>query len=204
LGGLAIGAFVMTSSDDTPKKAVATNNATKKKAADGLFTDEDYKAKFEPLNTTAKNAFMPIVMRKGAGGVESTAPNALPTLLTGGEGGWSYTGTAEIDGHIQAIVENPSTGQGDFLSVGQTWKKAKVIAVTDSTLILEGPDGQQVTIKMLDKLSGGTTVAATGFAPVNPNGASGPLRGRIGRLGIQPAGAVPAPQAVEGDNNNGN
>lgn len=198
-GGVA--AYMFTTPQDTPHRATTTKKTTRKKAADTLFTEADYKAKFEALNTEPKNAFMPVIMRQNGTSESAGTPNALPTALTGGEGGWAYTGTAEVDGKIQAVVENPSTGQGDFLFVGQRWKSARVVAITDSTLVLEGPSGQQVTIKMLEKLSSGSMMAGGGLAPVNVNPA---LRGAIGPLSVRPtAGMNPnqgAPSA-EGDSN---
>jgi hypothetical protein len=199
-GGVA--AYMATTPQDTPHRSTAAKKPARKKAADSLFTDADYKAKFEALNSAPKNAFMPVIMRQNGGGSDTAGtPNALPTALTGGEGGWAYTGTAEVDGRIQAVVENPGTGQGDFLFVGQRWKSARVVAITDSTLVLEGPSGQQVTIKMLEKLSSGSMMAGTGLAPVNPNPA---LRGSIGPISVRPtAGMNPnqgAPSA-EGDSN---
>jgi len=203
--GLVIAVFVFLSPEDAAKKGTVKNTPPKKKTADSLFTEEDYKAKFEPLNSNPKNAFMPVVMRKVGTPGESAAPNALPLSITGGEAGWMYTGTAEVDGKIQAVIENPGTGQGDFLSVGQNWKKGRVVSVTDSLLVFASEDGQHVTVKMQEKLSTGSMVAG-GFSPVrvNSGGAGGGrLRGNIGPLTIQPDGVQqPAgTQTIEGEGN---
>lgn len=202
--GVIVAVVVLTAPEETSKKGTTKPSTTKKKTADSLFTEEDYKAKFEPLNSAPKNAFMPVVMKKTGAPGESAMPNALPLAITGGEAGWMYTGTAEVDGRIQAVVENPGTGQGDFLSVGQHWKKGRVISVTDSLLVFEGGDGQQVTVKMQEKLSTGSMVAG-GFSPVRVNSGAGTgagLRGNIGPLTIRPDGQQQpngGNQAVEGE-----
>ena len=134
-----------------------------------------------------------------AGSTASAAPNAIGTDLTGGEAGWAYTGTAEVNGHIQAVVENSGTGQGDFLSVGQNWKKAKVVSITDSALTLQGASGNQVTIRMQEKLASSSMVAG-GFAPVKVNSN---LNGQIGGpVAIRPENTTQgATAASEGEGN---
>ena len=182
--GLGGAAYVLTTPEAPGKKTPTTQSSRKKSESQSLFTEADYKAKFDPLNTPTKNAFMPLVVRSGGGSGNAGIPNAVPTDFTGGEGGWTYTGTASVDGRIQAVVENQGTGQGDFLSVGQAWKKSKVVAVTDSSLVLEGDSGQQVTIKMQEKLNTGSPLMAEGFAPVNVP--PGSLNGPSGPISVQP------------------
>ncbi len=195
--GVGVAAFVLTAPEDAGKKPTANRNTARKVATNtGLITEEDRKARFERVNNPTKNAFMPIV--KKSTGLANASPSALPAELTGGEAGWAYTGTAAVDGRIQAVVENPSTGQGDFLSVGQNWKRAKVVAVTEDSLTLEGSDGQQVTVKMQERLSSSSMLAG-GFAPVD---ISQGLRGQIGPVAVRPEGEVPAGTvASEGEGN---
>lgn len=176
LAAVAIAIYVLTTPQEAAKRSTAARTPTKKKEVASTFTPEDYSAKFEPVTVAPKNSFMPVVMKTVAGGTVSTAPNAIGIDLTGGEAGWAYTGTAEVNGHIQAVVENAATGQGDFLSVGQNWKKAKVVAITDSALTLQGATGNQVTIRMQEKLAS-SSIAAGGFAPVKVNSN---LNGQIG------------------------
>jgi hypothetical protein len=193
--GLGAAAFVLTTPDDAPKGTTKPRTTNKKAPPSSLFTAEDLKAKFARVNKPAQNAFMPVVRKASADG-DGGAPNSLPAELTGGESGWAYTGTAAVDGKIQAVVENQSTGQGDFLSVGQKWKNARVVAVTESTLVLEGPSGQEVTVMMQEKLSSSSMVAG-GFAPVN---VSQGLQGPIGSVAVRPE-TPPATSASEGEGN---
>ena len=196
--GVGVAAYVFTTPEETPKAKSTKPNNTRKAATATLITEEDLKAKFERVNNPVKNAFMPVI-KKNMGELAQN-PSALPAEFTGGESGWAYTGTAEVDGRIQAVVENQSTGQGDFLSVGQNWKKAKVVAVTESTLILEGMSGQQVTVKMQEKLSSSSMMAG-GFAPVNVGPSA--LSGQIGPVAVRPdgAGAPAVTSASEGEGN---
>jgi hypothetical protein len=176
LVAVAIAIFVLTSPQDAAKHSTAARVTPKKKAITSTFMPEDYSTKFEPVTVAPKNSFMPVVMKSISGSMAASAPNAIGTDLTGGEAGWAYTGTAEVNGHIQAVVENSGTGQGDFLSVGQNWKKAKVVSITDSALTLQGSSGNQVTIRMQEKLAS-SSIAAGGFAPVKVNSN---LNGQIG------------------------
>lgn len=195
--GVGAAAFVLTSPEEVAKRTTATRNPSKKAITTSLITEEDLKAKFDRVNNPVKNAFMPVVRKSSA--LANASPSALPAELTGGESGWAYTGTAAVDGRIQAVVENPGTGQGDFLSVGQSWKNARVVAVTESSLTLEGKDGQQVTVKMQEKLSSSSMLAG-GFAPVD---ISQGLRGQIGPVAVRPEGGAPSAGTVasEGEGN---
>ncbi|MBC8065801.1 MAG: hypothetical protein H7Y17_13295 [Chlorobia bacterium] len=195
---LSVGAaaYVLTTPEVAPKKTTVRKTSPKKTTVVSLITEEDLKASFERVNNPVKNAFMPFVKKSSADTTQSS-PNSLPAEFTGGEAGWAYTGTAAVDGRIQAVVENQGTGQGDFLSVGQNWKKARVVAVTESTLVLEGMSGQQITVKMQEKLSSSSMLAG-GFAPVNVNQG---LRGQIGPVAVRPEGAPTGAVASEGDGN---
>lgn len=194
--GLGAVAYVFTTPEEPTKKVTTTRNNSRKTTTVSLITEEDLKAKFDRVNIAAKNAFKPVI-KKISAEAGSVSPSALPLSFTGGESGWIYTGTASVDGRIQAVVENHGTGQGDFLSVGQKWKQSRVVAVTESSLILESADGQQATIKMQEKLSG-TSMTAGGFAPVDVNPG---LRGPIGPLAVRPESAGQETVASEGDGN---
>jgi hypothetical protein len=199
--GIGVAAYVLTTPQDAPKKAAVSRTNTRNRATVvALVTPQDLSAKssdFPPVNTNAKNAFMPVI-RKSTGDLAGI-PNGLPVSFTGGESGWAYTGTAAVDGRIQAVVENKATGQGDFLSVGMRWKNARVVAVTESTLVLEGMGGEQVTVKMQENLSG-TSIMAGGFAPVEVRPGSG-LTGPIGPANVRPTGAPAGAMASEGESN---
>lgn len=199
--GIGVAAYVITTPEDAPRKSTTTrSNSRSKPTIATLVTAEDLAAKsgdFKPVSRNAKNAFMPVIRK--ASGEMAGIPNGLPVSFTGGESGWSYTGTASVDGRIQAVVENKATGQGDFLNVGQRWKNARVVAVTESTLVLEGMNGEEITVKMQENL-GGTTIMAGGFAPVEVRPGPG-LSGAIGPVTVRPSGAPQGAMASEGETN---
>jgi hypothetical protein len=200
--GIGVAAYVLTEPDATSKKSTTTrNNNRSRTVVASLITEEDRTAKrtdFKPVNTQAKNAFMPVIRKASA--ELSGVPNSLPIAFTGGESGWTYTGTASVDGRIQAVVENKATGQGDFLSVGQNWKNARVAAVTESTLVLVGMNGEEITVKMQESLGSGTSIMAGGFAPVQVRPGAG-LSGPIGPVAVRPTNPPAGAMASEGESN---
>lgn len=200
--GVGVAAYVLTEPEAAARKSNSTRNNTRPKTAVAtLITAEDLVAKrtdFKPVNSQTKNAFMPVI-RKATADL-SGIPNALPISFTGGESGWAYTGTAAVDGRIQAVVENKATGQGDFLNVGQRWKNARVVAVTESTLVLVGMNGEEITVKMQETLGSGTPIMAGGFAPVEVRPGPG-LSGAIGPANIRPTNAPAGAMASEGESN---
>jgi hypothetical protein len=174
--------YLMTSSDDgTPaKKNNRSRTASSSRGKASQYTEEDYKAKFPVLNSSVKNSFRPIIARTTMTLEAPEGPTGIPADLAGGEAGWTYTGTVEVNGVTQALLENPTTGAGDFVRVGDTWKKARVMGITQTEILLSGPAG---TAKI--KLRGTEEALPTGgiMAParVRP-----PISGPIGPLSIQP------------------
>ncbi len=186
VGAIAI-TYMYTSEEQaagrrTTKKPTSTKAA---KLPEGV-TEEDYKAKFAALNESPKNSFVPIIARTTAGGLSGSAnePDAIPQEYAGGEPGWYFTGTAEVNGVQQALVENRTTAIGDFLVVGQTWKRVKVTGIGDNTLTLVGPNGQPKTLKLSYGITGQTMANSATVRPLDPT-LSGPIGGR-GAVGLTP------------------
>ncbi len=115
---------------------------------------QDELAKFARLDSTLKNAFMPIVKRSSglkSGSAANNVPNQIPPYLVGGETGWFYTGTAYINSVPSALVENTSNGDGKYLTVGQVFKNSKVVKITPSTLVLSDLEGlTTVTFELIE------------------------------------------------------
>jgi hypothetical protein len=186
----AVGAFayVYTSPETTKGKSTKTTRktTTTKKAA--AYTEEDMKAeRFEPVNDPVRNAFKPLIVRKNTGGV-GVDPNSggIPAFLTDGDPNWVYTGSAEVNGSAQALLENKSTGEGVFLTEGQRWKRATVLDIGSDMLTFQGPAGEVQTIML-------QTNEPQDFAPA---GVGSPLSGPIGGLTVQPESA-PATETRE-------
>lgn len=203
--GLGIAAFVLTEPEET-RSTGATKKVTKKKSvtkkSETVFTEEDAKAEFKPVNDQARNAFVPIVARHTGIGSGDGLANAIPTEMTGGEANWVYTGTAETDGVRVALIENRTSGDAVFLKRGERWKSAYVISISEYSVILRGPSGTR-TLGLVDETlqRTGTSVAQAGpqgFSPAQPTlprNLRGPINGNdFNGMTVSPdAGFSPAP-----------
>lgn len=143
---LAIGivGFVMTSPEEVKTSGMtAKRSRTSTKVAKGedAFTKADEKAEFKPVNTEAKNAFVPVVARTNGISGAQQLENSVPADFAGGEANWIYTGNAEYDGVRQALIENRTTGDAVFLRRGQKWKNAYVVEISEYSVVLRGPSG---------------------------------------------------------------
>jgi hypothetical protein len=129
--------------------------------------------------------------------------NYVPAEFAGGEQGWIYTGSAEIDGVLQALLENRTTGDSVFLRIGDTWKGISVEEITEESLILASPEtGIEKTLKLPSEDA--PVSGPGGFTPatVNPQ-----LRGNIGPMSLQPDGSAfqdPSMSGTTGFSNGGN
>ena len=166
----------------TTKKLTFAKKPTTKGAT--VFTDEDKNATFPRVSSGLKNSFQPIVMRKGGGlGSGEGKANEIPADFTGGDTGWVYTGSAEIDGQMTALIENRSASTGVFLKSGERWKSAVVIKIAPNFVVLSGPSGVKTFSLVDESVSSQNYASAT--MPVEPArvGNARELRGQIGRNG---------------------
>lgn len=168
IGTLAVGTIGYIATEGEAKKPTAAPKVTARKATASkkasAFTEEDRNAQFAPVNITFKNAFQPIVARKTGGiGSGEGAANGLPTDFTGGDAGWIYTGSAEIDGVAMALLENRTTGEGVFLKAGERWKSATIVRIFPDSVVMRGPSGTKTFAVVNDIPKGG------GNAPLRPN-----------------------------------
>ena len=157
------------------------------------FLPEDYTADFQPVNEPLKNAFKPLVVRKGGMLSTPAMSNAIPPALAGGESGWEFTGIAEVNGRRQALIENLQTGVGEFLTAGQRWKTSNVLTITNDSVVLKGVDSDAVRTVSLPNLESEDFSGEGGLAPLPL-----PMTGRIGNIAIEP---VPAAVAESRNNN---
>src|SRR5205814_1984309 len=134
--------FAMTQPAD---KSALHSSKPKSRAARSknelVFTAEDEKASFKPIVSPVKDAFMPLVARKGGIGSGQALANMLPSEMTGGETNWVYTGSAEMDGVPSALIENRTTGDAVFLKKGERWKSAYVVQILPDSVVMRGPGG---------------------------------------------------------------
>lgn len=196
--GVAIAGYVLTEPDNKASATGKTKPATKKTRTAGkaskntiVFTEQDEKAKFQTISAPLKNSFVPVVARSGIGGADASA-NALPTDFTGGEANWVFTGSVEVNGVRQALLENRNTGEGVFLRRGERWKAATVQSIQENGIVMNGPSGIK-TFGLVDEAplrmarGGSSTVPGQGgFSPMQVD--QGSLRGNIGGRGGFPNG----------------
>ncbi len=184
LGVAVVAALVMTSEKGQSAKSSAKATTLRRKAvAASEFTAEDRKASFNRLNEKPRNAFKPLVARSSSMAM-ALAPNGVPAELTGGDPNWFYTGTAIIDDSPTALIENPVTGEAEFLKQGATWKHAHVVRILPNSLVLGAPNGREHVLKLVEPGAEIITENGSGFRPVNPQ-LSGPIGGAIA---VQPSG----------------
>jgi len=202
-GTVAVGLilFVYTSGDDAAapvKKPLASKS---KNASGGTdYIPADYTVHFAVLKDAAKDAFQPAVTKASLAGAD---PGGLPGYLTGGDTNWQYTGSVQVNGNTQALLENTKSSDSVYLNVGQHWKHGKVKRISDSDVQLEGDNGKLFTVKMSegDTKKDNVTVAqnedATATAAVQPPA----MTGNIGQLDVTP---LPGVQMTQPGNGNGN
>jgi hypothetical protein len=186
---LCLGVVKMTEPDTTPAKktkAKAKAGSTTQKASQ--YVEEDYTARFVTTTEPVRNTFRPLVTRQIAGGASTVTPGLISTIFTGGEGNWMYTGMVTVDGVPQALLENRTTGDADFVSRGQRWKNATIGTITSESLTLLGEGGLSFTVKMGDAgepLGSGSVGASVG--PVTVPGLAGTIGSGDVTLSPQPA-----------------
>lgn len=199
---LGVAGYIMTEPTPTPRRTSSGRkppvNSGSNKTASELFTDEDYNTKFARLNAPVKNSFRPLVMPSSARsttGLGALLPNEIPADFTDGKTKWLYTGTAIVDGAPMALVENPETGEGEFIKVGQRWKNAIVRKITPTSLALEGPNGRARTLQLMqDPVEDETTLAGMEVRPATPNiGGNNNNNNLAGPIGGRTPGATTAP-----------
>lgn len=178
------GAWLLTSEEVIARKGAPKRKTTASKLnLPTGFTKEDLDARFNSVNDAPKDAFQPIVAKSTSGSERTAASDQVPSILTGGDPNWVFTGMAEIDGVATGLLENRSTGEGVFLRPMEGWRRATVQSISASTLVLRGESGKDYFLKIPDPFAAGANapVADRGFEPVNP-----PIRGPIGNLSVEP------------------
>jgi hypothetical protein len=185
------GATIFALSEDpkpTGGMTVAARKAKTTQKGGVVFTKEDETAKFERITVPIRNAFNPVIASgSGISGTDGAA-NALPASYTGGDSSWVFTGSVEIDGARQALIENRKSNDGVFLRAGQRWKNCVVKRVLEDSVILDGPSGQMTFGLVSDEP--GLKMASNNFGPAQINN-GGQLRGNIGSLpGISGGGGM--------------
>jgi hypothetical protein len=156
---------------------------TKKKT--DQYVESDYSIKFAAASEPVRDSFRPLIIRDAPRG--NDLAGGIPSSYASGDGNWVYSGMATVNGVPQALLENRTTGDSEFVTRGERWRSAVIGTITADSLTLTGPSGA-ITLA-----AGGPTepsvdpsVSAPGsVAPVPvPQG----LQGQIGaNMGANPA-----------------
>lgn len=180
LAAIGVIGYFMTEPEPTkqtsapkPKAKVAKKQDTSK------FLEVDYKitrADLPKLASLEKNTFRPIIARQSGLG-ELVQEGGIPPDFAGGDGNWVCTGTAEVDGVRMALVENKSTGEGEFLKEGQTWKSAVVSKVLEDGVVMAGPGGNVISIMVLEEEYIEPEPIVEPAVPTSIPGMNGPIGG---------------------------
>lgn len=198
IGLVAVGvvAFIATAPEQRPaSKSKPTGLGSSAKRSDAPKYDPDLK--FSTVNLSDKNAFMPLIVRRqgGMSGQITGDPSALPPGFADGETGWYFTGIVELDGAKTVLIENRSTGEGDYLSTGQAWKTLRVVRIGEQGVVVEGPNGESRTLRLND---GSNMMEETVEGDVPPASVTGPIQGLNAVPDGSQGGAVrpPMPEQV--------
>lgn len=144
-----VAVWALGGEETTGSKSATKRPPVTAKTKQDAFRPEDYTAQFPAVNNAARNSFRPLIVRKDPSlSSIPTISNEIPSAFTGGEAGWMLTGISEVNGAKSALVENKSTGEGVFLAAGETFRVARVLTITEDSMVLQGPEGITRTIRM--------------------------------------------------------
>jgi hypothetical protein len=205
IAALMVIGYLLATPPSTAKRSPKKTTTVRKPAASSIYTDADRSANFTDKILVSRDAFQPLVVRKSAALSEALAASGvIPPEFAGGDPNWICTGTAEVDGVRQVLLENKSTSEGVFLRVGERWKSSVVSDVGEDSATLVGPGGIAKTIHVQQEQGADSGESVEEMMPVQPNlnGVIGGGRAPAGQVSPMPNLPLPtaAPQAEE---NNG-
>lgn len=136
LFAVVVGAYVFLTQPDAPKatkKLRLTRSSTTN--ANGI-SDADLNAHFDRYTGGGRDPFIAGVVPLNP--ALASAPSLVPT----GRAGWALTGVNEVNGIQQAVIENSTTSQSEYLTQGQTWNGLKVVSIAPDHVELQNVLGQ--------------------------------------------------------------
>jgi hypothetical protein len=211
LGTIVVALYLLATPPTSPTKKKTTPRPRVSIQASSVdYQPVDYTAHFDKPLLVSRDAFNPLVARKSNALAQAlAAAGNIPAEFTGGDPNWSCTGSAQVDGLLQVLVENKSTGDGVFLKQGDHWKQAVVAQVMEDGVVLVGPSGEPKTIHVKQDTTPEELDLNGSTEPVQPQ-----LNGPIGSGGGQsngqnntssplPAAATPAIITSDDNSNDG-
>ncbi|MDR3689016.1 MAG: hypothetical protein P4L46_06525 [Fimbriimonas sp.] len=200
LGVTIVGVYLVAGAMQAPEATVARTKPKtqdKKTTADMDYTKSDYTAQFASMTGTApKDAFKPLVSKATSAG----------NLQNPSIDNFTYSGMALLNGEPNGLLENGTTGEGDFVKPGQHWHQQwLVMSVTPEQIDLRNDIGDDTILKV-GAASAAKDNAASAVATTN--GANAPFNpamiGQIGSgdLSVQADTGNPMPQQTGGRRRN--
>jgi hypothetical protein len=163
MGLLTIVAFsqVLGGGAETSATKKRPKTQSKKLSADSDYLETDYRFQIAPLGDSvqAKDAFKPLVSK---GTADKAGTQSIDSF--------SYSGMAQLNGVANGLLENSTTGQGDFVQEGQTWHDHTVVKVTGDSIVMRNSNGDVLTLLAGVSASKAGPTAAAGTAPVPQSG----------------------------------
>jgi hypothetical protein len=188
----AAAASIYVWSQPEPVAAKVAKKRVAKTAFDGWdFPPPDPGLRLPKPKNVSRDVFLPKVKVQRVIRVAEAKDDlvAVPANLAGGEGGWAYTGMAEVDGVRMALLENSGTKQSGYVREGEDWKKAHVVGITTACIVLSDEKGTAQTIYRFNPNDPPKVkpLPNPGFAPLNPGGVpTGPIGGAIRPIASSP------------------
>lgn len=146
--GIVAAAFYNFSGDDKPavKNPPPAIKTTPKTQGEDEVTEADYHVRFDHPKAKLRNVFLPGGGAENEIGIQPMDIDHIPAELAGGESNWTFTGLAQIDGSMMALLENSEKHQGGFVKQGEHWKGALVKKITPESIVLVDSDGTEQVI----------------------------------------------------------
>jgi hypothetical protein len=155
------------------KKSTAS---TKKKA--DIFVDNDYKVRYAMATEPIRDSFKPLITRE-AGSTGPSVQGGIPAAYAAGDGNWVYSGMATVNGVPQALLENRSNQDSEFVTRGERWKSATIGAISADSITLNGPGGMTLTLAAGGPTEPSPEENVSTPQPVTPT----PVPGMTGQIG---------------------
>ena len=180
-------------SPETPTTRKKPTPPAAKKNTDVDYTVSDYTYVSPALgNVTPKDAFRPLITKGSVSGGQN------PSIDN-----FTYSGMALLNNEANGLLENNTTGEGDFVKPGQTWHQQwLVVSVSPDQIDLRNDLGEDTVLKVGSATgspvngSTGNATAPAGAAPFNPS--------MVGAIGGADLTMQPDQSGSQTNNNNGN
>jgi len=166
LGVLLLGTLVLQVKAQPPAKARRHRPAARVRITRAQAPAKTARAKADPYHAIRqRNLFRPLVVPESKAAAPGGSPvinweelegRQLPPAMPQGHGGreqvpapsddWVYSGFANVDGVMVAILQRPTSKEAMFVRQGDTTPEGQVAEITPQTLTLVRPSGDRTSL----------------------------------------------------------